>query len=62
MSDINIKKEILIEDQPNAVPIEGIKKILFQLENCICQIYKKVVEKELVFLLKYYFKINYYQY
>jgi len=39
MSDINIKKEILIEDQPKAVPIEGIKEILFQLENCICQIY-----------------------
>ena len=41
MSDINIKKEILIQDQPIPVPIEGIKKILFQLENCICQIYKK---------------------
>ena len=41
MSDINIKKEVLIQDQPIPVPIEGIKKILFQLENCICQIYNK---------------------
>ena len=41
MSDSNIIKENLIEEQPIPVPIEGIKKILFQLENCICQIYQK---------------------
>ena len=41
MSDSNIIKEVLIEDQPIPVSIEGIKKILFQLENCICQIYQK---------------------
>ena len=41
MSDINIKKEVSIQNQPIPVPIEGIKKILFQLENCICQIYQK---------------------
>ena len=41
MSDSNIIKEILIQDQPIPVSIEGIKKILFQLENCICQIYQK---------------------
>ena len=41
MSDSNIKKEVLIEDQPIPVPIQGIKKILFQLENCICQIYQR---------------------
>jgi len=36
MSDSNIRKEILIEDQPIPVSIQGTKKILFQLENCIC--------------------------
>ena len=41
MSDSNIKKEVLIEDQPIPVSIQGIKKILFQLENCICQIYQR---------------------
>jgi len=41
MSNLNIIKETLIEEQPIPVPIEGIKKILFQLENCICQIYQK---------------------
>ena len=41
MSDSNIKKEIFIQDQPIPVSIEGLKKILFQLENCICKIYQK---------------------
>ena len=41
MSDSNIKKEVLIQDQPIPVSIQGIKNILFQLENCICQIYQK---------------------
>ena len=41
MSDSNIIKEILIQNQPIQVSIEGRKKILFQLENCICQIYKE---------------------
>ena len=41
MSNLNIKKEISILDQPIPVSIEGMKKIFFQLENCICQIYKK---------------------
>ena len=41
MSDSNVKKENLIEEQPIPVPIGGMKKILFQLENCICQIYQK---------------------
>jgi len=56
MSDINIKKEILIEDQPKAVPIEGIKKILFQLENCICQIHKKSSVKGTGFFTKILFQ------
>ncbi len=62
MSDINIKKEVLIQDKPIPVLIEGLKKILFQLENWICQIYNKNGGKGKIFLLKYYFKINYYQY
>ena len=41
MSDSKIKKEILIQDQPIPVSIRGTKKILFQLKNCICQIYRK---------------------
>ena len=41
MSDSDIIKEILIQDQPIPISIEGLKKILFQLENCICQIYQK---------------------
>ena len=35
----SIINEALIEDQPNPVDIEGIKKILYQMENCICRIY-----------------------
>ena len=56
MSDINIKKEVLIQDQPIPVPIEGIKKILFQLENCICQIYQKKGGKGTGFFCKILFK------
>ena len=56
MSDINIKKEVLIQDQPIPVPIEGIKKILFQLENCICQIYNKNGGKGTGFFTKILFK------
>ena len=37
MSDI--KQEKLIKEQPIPVPIEGTKKILFQMENCVCKIY-----------------------
>ena len=60
MSDI--KKEILIEDQPSPIPIQGLKTILFQLENCICQIYQKTGGKGTGFFVKFYFKINYCQY
>jgi len=38
MSDSYINQEVLIEDQPSPVSLQGTKKILFQLENCICQI------------------------
>ena len=41
MSNSNIDKEILIQDQPSPVSIQGLKTILFQLKNCICKIYQK---------------------
>jgi len=50
----NFKKEHLI--QPIPVSIEGIKKILFQLENCICQIYKKNGRKGTGFFCKIIFQ------
>ena len=37
----DLKKEIMIEKYPRPVSIEGTKKILNQLENNICKIYKK---------------------
>ena len=37
MSDII--KESLIQDKPIPVSLEGTKKILYQMENCICKIY-----------------------
>ena len=54
MSDI--KKEILIQDQPCPVPIQGLKTILFQLENCICQIDQKIGGKGTGFFCKILFK------
>ena len=39
MSDIIQEK--LIKDQPIPVSLAGMKKILFQMENCICKIYLK---------------------
>ena len=39
MSDIKLEK--LIKGQPTPVSIEGTKKILSQMENCICKIYYK---------------------
>ena len=38
MSDSYINQEVLIEDQPSPVSLQGTKKILSQLENYICQI------------------------
>ena len=37
----NTIKESLVKDQPIPVSIEGTRKILYQMENCICQIHKK---------------------
>ena len=35
-----IIKESLNKDQPMPVSIEGTRKILYQMENCICKIIK----------------------
>ena len=51
MSDI--KKEVLIEEQTIPVSIEGTRKILFQMENCICKINKNDGKKEQDFFVKY---------
>ena len=37
MSDI--LKESLIQDQPIPVSLDNTKKIVYQMENCICKIY-----------------------
>ena len=37
MSDL--QQEKLIVDQPSPVSVKGMKKILFQMENCICIVY-----------------------
>ncbi len=38
---LDIIQEEFIQEQPIPVSIEGTKKILNQMENCICKIYKK---------------------
>ena len=42
---VDINQETYLGLQPDAVPIEGTKKILYQMENCICQIFKEKGEK-----------------
>ena len=37
----NQPKESYANKQPDAVPIEGAKKILDQMENCVCRIIKE---------------------
>jgi len=54
----NIKPEQLIEEKPIPVSIEGAKKILFQMENCICKIYLKNVVKGTGFFCKIPFNNN----
>ena len=51
MSDI--KQETYLNKQPIPVPIEVTKKILFQMENCVCKIYKRNGKKELGFFVIY---------
>jgi len=57
MSDIIQEK--LIEEQPIPVSLEGTKKIIFQMENCICQIYSKNGEKGTGFFCKIPFNNNF---
>ena len=45
-------KESLIEDQPIPVSLEGTKKILYQMENCICKIHNKKGSKGTGFFCK----------
>ena len=40
-----IKQETNLDKQPIAVPVEGTKTILYQLENFVCKIYKENDEK-----------------
>ena len=56
MADIN--QENLIEEQKVSVSFEGTKKILFQMENCICKIYLKNEEKGTCFFCKIPFNNN----
>ena len=37
----DIKKEQYINTSPEPVSFKGTKKILFQMDNCVCRIYNK---------------------
>ena len=45
-------EEVLIEDQPTPVDLEGTKLILSQMENCICKIVKDDGQKGTGFFSK----------
>ena len=47
-----IKKEKIIKEQQISISKEGIKNILFQIENCICKIYLKNDKIRMGFLCK----------
>ena len=53
-----IKKEKLIKEQKIPISKEGLKRILFQMENCICKIYLKNDVKGIGFLCKILFHNN----
>ena len=60
-----IKKEKLIKEQQIPISKEGIKMILFQMENCICKINLKNDKIEIGFYVKFHIiiiKIIYYQF
>ena len=46
------KKEIMIEKYPRPISTKGIKKILNQMENCICKIYRNDGKKGTGFFCK----------
>jgi len=53
-----IKQEKLNKEQPIQISLEGKKKILFQMENCICNIYLKNDKIGIGFLCKIPFNNN----
>jgi len=57
MSDF--KQSKLIKEQPIPVSIEGTKRILFQMENCICKIFLNNGEMGAGFLCKIPFNANF---
>ena len=56
MSDII--KESLIEDQPIPVSLKDTKRIVYQMENCICKIFCENDEIGTGFFTKIKFKNN----
>ena len=54
----DVKQEKLIKGQPIPVSIEDTKKIIFQMENCICKIYLKNGETGTGFFCKIPFNNN----
>ena len=54
----NIKQEKLIKEQPISISLESKKKILFQMENCICKVYLKDDKIGIGFLCKIPFNNN----
>ena len=55
MKEEEVEKELINEKYPKAITIEGTKKILEQMEKCICKIYKDGGNKGTGFFCK----INY---
>ena len=41
MNEKSLNKEQLVLEHPIPVSLEGTKKIIFQMENCICKIFQK---------------------
>ena len=54
--DDDRKIESLIEKYPKPISIKGIKEILYQMENCICKIYKNDGNKASGFFCKILYK------
>ena len=54
--DDDRKIESLIEKYPKPISIKGVKEILYQMENCICKIYKNDGNKASGFFCKILYK------
>ena len=50
------EKEIMIQNYPRPTTIEGIKTITYQMEKCICKIYKKDGSKGTGFFCRIHYK------